>query len=84
MAEATATAAAETAARAAIADLVGAAPAELDTVHELAAAIKSNQSGIGAINTALGNRVRGDFEIRVSDSVPPEGTPSNVITFRIP
>lgn len=84
VAEAAATVAAGTAARAAIADLVGAAPAELDTVHELAAAIQSNQSGIGAINTALGNRVRGDFEIRVSNSMPPEGTPSNVITFRIP
>ena len=84
VAEATATAAAETAARAAIADLVGSAPAELDTVHELAAAIKSNQGGIGAINTALGNRVRGDFEIRVSENIPPVGTPSNVITFRTP
>lgn len=84
VAEAAATAAAEAAARAAIADLVGAAPAELDTVHELAAAIKSNQDGIGAINTALGNRVRGDFEIRISEDVPPAGTPSNVITLRTP
>lgn len=83
VAEVVATAAAETAARAAVADFVGAAPAELDTVQELAAAIQSNQDGIGAINTALGNRVRGDFEIRVSNSMPPEGTPSNVITLRI-
>ena len=84
VAEAVAMAAAEAAARAAIADIVGSSPAELDTIHELAAAIQSNQSGIGAINAALGNRVRGDFEIRVSNTNPPVDTPPNVITFRIP
>ncbi|WP_428769286.1 hypothetical protein V1L52_10020 [Treponema sp. HNW] len=36
--------------------LIDNAPEELDTLNELAAALKNNQSGIAAINTALTNR----------------------------
>lgn len=45
---------------AAVSDLVDGAPTALDTLQELAAAIQDNESGIGAITTALDNRVRFD------------------------
>lgn len=44
---------------AAVASLVGSAPATLDTLQELAAAL-GDANAITAINTALGNRVRYD------------------------
>lgn len=45
---------------AAISDLVASAPTALDTLNELAAAITSDQSGIAALVTAVGNRVAFD------------------------
>lgn len=49
----------DTAIKAAVAGLVGTAPAALDTLQELAAAL-GDAGAITAINTALGNRVRFD------------------------
>ena len=45
---------------ASISALVAGAPTALDTLNELATAITGDQSAIGAITTALGNRVRFD------------------------
>lgn len=44
----------------AVANVVGAAPAALDTLQELAAALQSNDGDIASILTDLGNRVRTD------------------------
>jgi hypothetical protein len=49
----------DTAIKAAVAALVGAAPSTLDTIAELATAL-GDAGAITAINTALGNRVRFD------------------------
>lgn len=49
----------QTAINAAVANLVGTAPAALDTIQELAAAL-GDANAINAINAALGNRVRAD------------------------
>jgi hypothetical protein len=50
----------QTVVNAAVAGLVGSAPATLDTINELAAALGGDANAITAINTALGNRVRFD------------------------
>jgi hypothetical protein len=50
----------QTVVSAAVAGLVGSAPATLDTINELAAALGNDANAITAINTALGNRVRYD------------------------
>jgi hypothetical protein len=47
----------DTAIAAKIAQLTGAAPAALDTIFELAAALQAEQSATGAINAALAQRV---------------------------
>ncbi len=44
----------------AVSALVAGAPTAMDTLNELATAITSDESAIGAITTALGNRVRFD------------------------
>jgi len=44
----------------AVSDLVGAAPSDLDTLNELAAALADDASFSSTINTALGNRLRVD------------------------
>lgn len=45
---------------AAVSALVANAPTALDTLNELAVAISSDQSGISALVTAVGNRIRFD------------------------
>ena len=44
----------------AVSDLVGAAPSDLDTLNELAAALADDASFSSTVNTALGNRLRID------------------------
>ena len=74
--------AAQIAAQEKIAELVGSAPSDLDTVYELAAAFAERGDAIAAIQTALANRIVGDYTV-VVQSTPPQGgtTPSNQITF---
>lgn len=44
----------------AISALVNGAPTALDTLNELATAIQNDQTGIGALTTAIGNRIQFD------------------------
>ena len=75
-------AAAHIAAAEKIAELVGSAPSDLDTFYELAAALADRGDAIAAIQTALANRIVGDYTVVVQPT-PPQGgtTPSNQITF---
>lgn len=75
-------AAAQIAAKEKIAELVGDSPAELDTIYELADAFAERGDAIAAIQTALANRIVGNYTV-VVQSTPPQGgtTPSNQITF---
>lgn len=80
-AESKATAAAAIAAYERIAELVGDAPEALDTIYELAAYVKENRDGLGALESALNNRVVGAYRVVVQDEVPGPDTPLNQITF---
>lgn len=74
--------AAQIAAAEKIAEVVGSAPSNLDTIHELAEAMQDKGDAIAAIQTTLANRVVGAYTV-VVQSTPPQGgtTPSNQITF---
>ena len=74
-------AAAQIAAQEKIAELTGNAPAELDTIYELADAFKSRGDAIAAIQSALANRVIGNHSSVISATIPGAGTPTNQITF---
>lgn len=73
--------AAQQAAGEAIAALIGDAPEALDTIYELAAYVKENRDGLGALESALNNRVVGAYRVVVQDEVPGPDTPLNQITF---
>lgn len=51
-------------------DLIGLAPEELDTIYELAAALKGNQDSIGTIITELAKKINADqvFDRTASDA----------------
>ena len=74
-------AAAQIAAAEKIAQLVGDAPANLDTIYELAAAFEDRGDAIAAIQDALANRVMGTHSSVISDTIPGAGTPTNQVTF---
>ena len=74
-------AAAQIAAAEKIADLVGDAPEQLDTIYELAAAFQDRGDAIAAIQDALANRVVGNHSSVISSTIPGAGTPTNQITF---
>lgn len=74
-------AAAQIAAQEKIAELVGDAPADLDTIYELAAAFEDRGDAIAAIHDALANRVVGNHSSVISSTPPGPGTPTNQITF---
>ena len=73
--------AAQIAAQEKIAELVGSAPNELDTIYELADAFSERGDAIAAIQAALANRVVGNHSSVISSTVPGAGTPTNQITF---
>lgn len=77
----TAEAAARVAAKEEISTLVGGASNDLDTIYELADAVRTNKDGVAAIEQALNNRVVGPYTIVVQDKAPDAGTPSNQITI---
>ena len=64
-----------------IAELVGDAPSELDTLYELADAFAERGDAIEAIQTTLANRVVGNHSSVISSTVPGAGTPTNQVTF---
>lgn len=74
-------AAAQIAAQEKIAQLVGDAPANLDTIYELADAFEDRGDAIAAIQDALANRVMGNHSSVISSTVPGAGTPTNQVTF---
>ena len=74
-------AAAQIAAQEKIAQLVGDAPANLDTIYELAAAFADRGDAIAAIQDALANRVTGNHSSVISATAPGPGTPTNQVTF---
>lgn len=74
-------AAAQIAAAEKIAELVGEAPSELDTIYELAAAFEDRGDAIAAIQDALANRVVGNHSSVISSTAPGAGTPTNQVTF---
>ena len=74
-------AAAQIAAQEKIAALVGSAPADLDTIYELAAAFTDRGDAIAAIQDALANRVVGNHSSVIASTAPGPGTPTNQITF---
>lgn len=64
-----------------IASLIDNAPEELDTLKELADALKNNQSGIAAINTALSNRyTKQETDEKFIRQEPGKGLSSNDYT----
>lgn len=77
----TAEAAARVAAKEEISTLVGGASNDLDTIYELADAVRTNKDGVAALEQALNNRVVGPYTIVVQDTPPKVGTPSNQITI---
>ena len=74
-------AAAQIAAQEKIAELVGSAPADLDTIYELAAAFADRGDAIAAIQDALANRVVGNHTSVIASTAPGPDTPTNQITF---
>ena len=74
-------AAAQIAAQEKIAELVGDAPANLDTIYELAAAFADRGDAIAAIQAALANRVTGTHSSVIASTAPGPGTPTNQVTF---
>ena len=74
-------AAAQIAAAEKIATLVGSAPAELDTIYELAAAFADRGDAIAAVQDALANRVMGNHTSVIASTPPGAGTPTNQVTF---
>lgn len=74
--------AAQIAAQEKIAELVGNAPSELDTIYELAEAFVGTGNAMSAIQMALANRIVGNYTVVVQSTPPQNGTtPSNQITF---
>lgn len=63
-----------------VADVVGTAPAALDTLQELAAALQNNDLDIATVLTDLGNRVRVDAAQSLS-SAEQETARDNINTF---
>ena len=74
-------AAAQIAAQEKITELVGSAPADLDTIYELASAFADRGDAIAAIQDALANRVMGNHSSVIASTAPGAGTPTNQITF---
>jgi hypothetical protein len=74
-------AAAQIAAAEKIAELVGDAPSDLDTLYELAAAFTDRGDAIAAIQSALANRVMGNHSSVIASTAPSPGTPTNQVTF---
>ena len=74
-------AAAQIAAQEKIAQLIGDAPTNLDTIYELAAAFADRGDAIAAIQDALANRVVGNHSSVISATIPGAGTPTNQVTF---
>lgn len=72
---------ARVAAKEEIASLVGGASNDLDTIYELADAVRTNKDGVAAIEQALNNRVVGPYTIVVQNTMPGPDTPSNQITI---
>ena len=74
-------AAAQIAAQEKIAELVGDAPSNLDTIYELADAFADRGDAIAAIQDALANRVVGNHSSVIASTAPGAGTPTNQVTF---
>ncbi len=61
-----------------IANLVGSAPAALDTIYELAAAIQNEQSIIESLNQSVANRVRFDVATQALTEIQKENARTNI------
>lgn len=54
----------------AIAGVVGASPAQLDTLNELAVALSNDPNFVNTINAALADRVKGTVRLTVASMAP--------------
>lgn len=61
--------------------LVGDAEVDLDTIYELASAVRENQDGLQALLQVIGNKAEGKFEFVAARISPTDTQPPNRVTF---
>lgn len=61
--------------------LVGDAEVDLDTIYELASAVRENQDGLQALMQVIGNKAEGKFEFVAASASPTDTQPPNRVTF---